>query len=168
MPRGRDTRPTSERVREGLFSALESIHGTLAGCRFLDLFAGSGAVGLEAASRGATRVVLVERAPAALTALRANVTSLALPGVDVIAEPVERLLAHPAQEPFDIVFVDPPYAEPVHAALQMLVDNQWLAEDATVVVERASRSGEPGWPTGLSEERVRRYGDSTLWYGRRP
>jgi len=168
MPRGRDTRPTSERVREGLFSALESMHRTLSGLAFLDLYAGSGAVGLEAASRGSAPVVLVERAPAALVALRSNVSTLELADVDVVADQVERLLAAPPSRTFDVVFLDPPYADPVEPALQMLVDNGWLADNATVVVERATRSGGPTWPAGLSEDRVRRYGDSTLWYGRRP
>jgi 16S rRNA (guanine966-N2)-methyltransferase len=168
MPRGRATRPTSERTREGLFSALESMYPTLAGLAFLDLYAGSGAVGLEAASRGSTPVLLVERAPVALAALRSNVSALELPGVDVIADQVERVLAAPPTRMFDVAFLDPPYADPVERALQLLVDNGWLADDAVVVVERATRSGGPTWPAGLSEDRVRRYGDSTLWYGRRP
>ena len=168
MPRGRDTRPTSERTREGLFSALEAARRTLRGCGFLDLYAGSGAVGLEAASRGSAPVLLVENASVALTALRRNVAALELADVEVVADPVERFLARSAPQQFDVVFLDPPYADPVEPDLQLLIDNGWLADDATVVVERATRSGAPTWPAGLTEDRARRYGDSTLWYGRRP
>ena len=164
MPKGRGTRPTSDRVREGLFSALG---GDLTGRSFLDLFAGSGAVGLEAASRGAAPVVLVEREARAIAAARANVAALGLPQVQVRAEAVARFLAEPATE-FDIVFLDPPYAEPVDDVLYALTERQWLAVDAVVVIERASRDGEPVWPEGLAADRSRRYGDTTLWYGRRP
>lgn len=164
MPRGRGTRPTSDRMREGLFSALG---GDLSGRSFLDLYAGSGAVGLEAASRGAARVVLVERDAAALRALRANVESLDLPQVDVRAQSVGSFLA---AEPFayDVVFLDPPYAETVEEVLIAVVANGWLAADAVVVVERSSRDAPLAWPAGIDADRSRRYGDGTLWYGRRP
>jgi 16S rRNA (guanine966-N2)-methyltransferase len=161
---GRGTRPTSERAREGLFS---SLGGDLTGRSFLDLFAGSGAVGLEAASRGAAPVVLVERDPAALTAMRANVEALGLGDITVAGQPVERLLAVAPAAPFDIVFLDPPYADPVEPVLQLLLAGSWLAAEALVVVERTSRE-DFGWPSGIAAERSRRYGDSTLWYGRRP
>jgi len=167
MPRGRDTRPTSERTREALFSTLDSMHGSLRGLAFLDLFAGSGAVGLEAASRGAGQVLLVEHAADALTALRTNVAALSLSGVEVAAEEVGRVLARGPAEPFDIVFLDPPYADPIEPVLELLVAHEWLTAESTVVVERASRSSVLQWPDGLSEDRTRRYGDSTLWYGRR-
>lgn len=167
VPRGRNTRPTSERTREALFSALESIHRSLAGLAFLDLYAGSGAVGLEAASRGARPVVLVESESAALAALRSNVTALAMPAVEVRADRVERVVGRPAERGFDIVFVDPPYVVPVEPVLELLATNGWLGPDATLVVERASRSPGPQWPAGWAEDRVRRYGDSALWYGRR-
>ncbi|MDQ1694844.1 MAG: rRNA (guanine966-N2)-methyltransferase [Frankiaceae bacterium] len=165
-PPGRTTRPTSDRTREGLFSALEARYGSLAGRSFLDLFAGSGAVGLEAASRGAM-VVLVERDPRAITALRANVAELALPGVSVRPDAVERFLETSDRFAFDVCFLDPPYADPVTRALELLVANEWLGADPTVVVERASRDPAPSWPDGLVGHRSRRYGDSTLWYGRR-
>lgn len=168
VPRGRGTRPTSERTREALFSTLEALRGSLHGAVVLDLYAGSGAVGLEAASRGAARVVLVEREADALTALRRNVAALDLPGVEVRAGAVERLLAADADLAFDVVFVDPPYAEPVDEVLGRLVDGGWLAPGATVVVERASRDRSPSWPDGLTADRARRYGEATLWYGRRP
>lgn len=164
VPRGRDTRPTSDRVREGLFSTLEAVRGPLDGAAFLDLFAGSGAVGLEAASRGAARTTLVEQAATALRVLRANVAALDLPGVEVRAETVARFLAG-SPVPHDVVFCDPPYAVDVAPYLRSLTDG-WLAAGAVVVVERAVRSAEPGWPAGLSLDRFRRYGDTVLWYGR--
>lgn len=168
VPRGRTTRPTSDRTREALFSTLEAAHGgTLAGLRVLDLYAGSGAIGLEAASRGASAVVLVEREPAALAALRANVTALGLPGVEVRPEPVERFLAAAPAEPFDVCFLDPPYADPVDGVLAQLCADGWLRPEAIVVVERATRAGDLAWPLGLEPVRSRRYGDTTLWYGRR-
>jgi 16S rRNA (guanine966-N2)-methyltransferase len=167
VPAGRGTRPTSERTREALFSTLEAIHHTLTARPFLDLFAGSGAVGLEAASRGASPVTLVESNSAALRALRGNIATLALPDVEVRAEPVERVLAQPAAIAYDVVFVDPPYAVPVEPVLQLLVSNGWVATDSTVLVERATKSSPPGWPVGWTADRSRRYGDSTLWYGRR-
>jgi 16S rRNA (guanine(966)-N(2))-methyltransferase RsmD len=165
MPRGRATRPTSERVREALFSTIAAMQP--APGAFLDLYAGSGAVGLEAASRGATSVVLVENDPAALTALRANAAELALPGVVLRAEPVERFLDTDAEAGFDVVFLDPPYVDSVDQVLQALVSNAWLAPAGVVVVERASRSSGVEWPTGITGDRSRRYGDTTLWYGRR-
>src|SRR5438270_4129113 len=91
VPPGRGTRPTSDRVREALFSALDAIRGPLDGARFLDLYAGSGAVGIEAASRGAGRVLCVERDPRALDVLRSNVRTVDV-DVEVASAPVERLL----------------------------------------------------------------------------
>jgi 16S rRNA (guanine966-N2)-methyltransferase len=149
-----------------LFSTLEAMIGSLVGRAFLDLYAGSGAVGLEAASRGASPVVLVESAPAALVAVRRNVTSLGLDTVQVRAERVERVLASPPPQPFDVVFLDPPYAHAIDGALAALVGNGWLTSEAVVVAERSSRDPVT-WPPGLAADRSRRYGDSTLWYGRR-
>jgi 16S rRNA (guanine966-N2)-methyltransferase len=164
-PSGRDTRPTSDRVREALFGAL----GGLDGLRFLDLYAGSGAIGLEAASRGAERVLLVESDPTAARAARSNIATLAAaPLVTLAVGRVEQVLAGRA-EPFDVVYADPPYAlgEPeLTAVLAALVDRGWLATGATVVLERSSRSPEPGWVPGVTGERSRRYGESVLWYGR--
>lgn len=167
MPSGRGTRPTSDRVREGLFS---SLGGVLDGKSFLDLYAGSGAVGLEAASRGAAPVVLVERDAKALGVLRVNVATLGLASVSVRGEPVASYLrrvdeSQPPQQ-FDVVFIDPPYTDPVDEVLQ-LVAERWLADDGVVVVERASRD-DFAWPGELVEDRSRHYGDTTLWYGRRP
>src|SRR3954469_9188441 len=109
MPKGQATRPTSDRVREGLFS---SLGGDLSGRSFLDLYAGSGAVGLEAASRGAAPVVLVERDDKAVRAARDNVAAIGLPDVVARADDVTRFLREPAL-PCDVVFLDPPYADSV-------------------------------------------------------
>ena len=164
-PKGRATRPTSDRVREGLFS---SLGGDLTGRGFLDLYAGSGAVGLEAASRGARPVVMVERDARAVAVLRGNTETVGFADVAVRAESVMRFLAEPVVAPFDIVFLDPPYSDPVGEVLAAVIGGGWLAGDGVVVVERASRDGAPPWPSGLVSDRSRRYGDSTLWYGRRP
>ncbi len=166
-PRGDLTRPTSDRVREALFSAWESALGSLAGVAFLDLYAGSGAVGLEAASRGAVRVTLVEQDRRTAALVRANAADLALPGVDVVCAPVARFLAG-SPSPYDVVFLDPPYALEafaVSADLTALAEGGWLAPDASVVVERSTR-GEPlTWPAGVEPGRVRSYGETALAFG---
>jgi len=165
------TRPTSDRAREALFSSLEAQLGTLAGVRFLDLYAGSGAVGLEAASRGAAVALLVESDRAAAAVLRGNVATLGLPAAAVRAGDVRAVVgATNPDPPYDVVFVDPPYAvahDDVGAVLAALDDGQWLADGAVVVVERATRSGAFPWPTEFVADRSRRYGEATLWYGRR-
>jgi 16S rRNA (guanine966-N2)-methyltransferase len=168
-PTGAQTRPTSDRVREALFSALESLT-PIDRARFADLYAGSGAVGLEAYSRGAEHVLLVESDPKAARVARGNIAALdAAPAVQLAAGRVDRVLATgPADGAYDIVFADPPYAVPgeeITAMLAALVDGGWLATDAVVVVERSSRSGEPTWPPGVTPVRTRRYGETTLWYG---
>ena len=172
VPAGRDTRPTSDRAREGLFATISSMVGSLTGKRVLDLYAGSGAVGLEALSRGAEHLLLVESAAPALRVIRANVAALGLPGVVVAADRVERLLTRgPAGDPpqrYDIVFADPPYAmadADVVKMLTALAGHGWLAEGALVVVERATRSGPLAWPDGYLPDRARRYGEATFWYG---
>lgn len=169
-PTGRDTRPTSDRVREALFGALGSRHD-LAGVRFADLYAGSGAVGLEARSRGAVEVLLVEARSLAARAIRANIAALGFDGgVRLVTRPVERVISEPADEPYDVVFADPPYSLPdstLAALLRDLVGNGWLAEAAVVVVERSSRSGEPPWPSGLAGTTQKRYGETTLHYAER-
>jgi len=160
VPPGRGTRPTAERVREALFSSL----GDLSGLRVLDLYAGTGAVGLEALSRGAAEAMLVERDARAVQVLRANAAALSLPGARIRAIGVERLLAEPPPDgPYDVVFLDPPYALALAPVLAQV--SRWVA--GRVVVERATRDGEPPWPRDIECERSRRYGDSTLWYGRR-
>lgn len=236
-PAGRRTRPTSDRVREALFSTLESLTN-LSGVRFADLYAGSGAVGLEACSRGAGQVLLVESDPVAARAARANIAALAVdPQVRLVTAPVQRVLAAgpgsagpgsggpgsggpgpggadaagtdaagtdattaslaeadaaeteragaDAAEtclgkadsggthvggPYDVVFADPPYGLPddALAALQRaLVDKGWLAPGAIVVIERSRRPPPVSWVPPLMEVRVREYGETVLWYGRR-
>ena len=166
---GRVTRPTSDRTREGLFATVEAIRGGLAGAAVLDLYAGSGAVGLEALSRGATDVILVEADPRAARVIRANVAALGLAGARVINAGVARTLAAgPAgQRPRDFVFADPPYRvddEEIRGMLAALMAG-WLAPGALVAVERATRSGAPTWPAGYEADRSRRYGEATVWYG---
>ncbi len=170
VPAGRDTRPTSDRAREGLFATISSIAGSLAGSRVLDLYAGSGAVGLEALSRGARHVLLVESGARAARVIQQNIQTLGLPGAEVIADRVERVLARgPGQGGrYDIVFADPPYAlagERVSGMLSALADRAWLAPGALVIVERATRSGPVRWPAGYAADRARRYGEATFWYG---
>jgi 16S rRNA (guanine966-N2)-methyltransferase len=170
VPAGTDTRPTSDRVREALFSSLATLT-ELDGARFADLYAGSGAVGLEAASRGAAAVLLVESAARAARTLRDNIAVLGLSDrCQLVTAPVATVLATAPAEPYDVVFADPPYAVPdgeIEAMLAGLLRHGWLAEDGVVVLERSVRSPEPRWPEGVTVERARRYGESTLWYGRR-
>ena len=161
-------RPTGDRAREGLFNSLGSLLD-LDGARVLDLYAGSGALGLEALSRGAAEVVFVESGPRVLPVLRANVASVGLPGGRVVAGSVPTVVAGPAPARFDLVLADPPYATPVEevlGVLQGLVAGRWLADDAVVVVERSSREEPWEWPTPLVGLRDRRYGEALLRYGR--
>jgi 16S rRNA (guanine966-N2)-methyltransferase len=160
-PKG--TRPTSERVREALFNALQ-VAGELEGTRVLDLYAGSGALGLEALSRGAARALFVEADRRAAEILRGNVAGIGLGG-DVRSGQVEAVVAGPAAEPFDLVLADPPYA--VDAAqlgvvLAALAAGGWVVDGALVVIERATRDGEPAWPPNFEPMRVKHYGDTAL------
>ena len=169
-PPGAGTRPTSDRVREALFSAVQAEIG-LDGARFADLYAGSGAVGLEALSRGAAHVLLVESDPRAAQVIRENIAALrAAPAARLVTGKVATVLAAgPDGGPYDAVFADPPYAvsdQEVTALLAALVDGGWLVRDALVVVERSSRTGPVTWVEGVTGERSRRYGETTLWYGR--
>jgi 16S rRNA (guanine966-N2)-methyltransferase len=180
VPSGRLTRPTSDRAREGLFGTLTAIRGSLHGARVLDLYAGSGAVGLEALSRGADRVLFVEADPGAAQVIRDNLATVGLPGGQLVTSRVERLLArgpggstpgggeHSGEPGYDVVVADPPYAvtdEDVAAMLAALRDGSWLAPGAVVAVERATRSGPVPWPPGYAADRSRRYGEGTFWYG---
>ncbi len=166
---GPGTRPTSDRVREAIFSALDA-RDSITGARVLDLYAGSGALGLEAASRGASHVMLVERSkPAAAVCSRnaAAVLRQAPDGltIEVSSQPVQAFLTSDL-ETWDIVMLDPPYdlgeLELMHA-LALLVPR--LSPDAVVMIERSSRSPEPVWPSGMSLDRRKDYGDTTLWWG---
>lgn len=168
VPAGAGTRPTADRVREALFSTVESARGGWSGARVLDLYAGSGALGLEALSRGAEVVEMVELARRALTTLRHNVMVVGLPGARVVADRVERHVTVPPGEPFDVVLLDPPYSVAdavVTEVLTHLAGRHWLDDDALVVVERSARGSPLTWPPGLEPLRERRYGETTLWYG---
>ncbi|WP_426243988.1 16S rRNA (guanine(966)-N(2))-methyltransferase RsmD [Nocardioides sp. LHG3406-4] len=168
-PRGSATRPTSDRVREALFSAIESWCGSLSGLRFLDLYAGSGAVGLEAWSRGAGVVTLVEQDRRTAALIAENARELDFARAHVVTASVATALTKMPAAPYDVAFIDPPYpleTRRVNDDLAALVAHQWLVPGAMVVVERSSR-GEPiAWPSGLVGERERRYGETMLWYGR--
>lgn len=168
------TRPTADRVREAVFSAVESTLGPLGGTHVLDLYAGSGAVGLEALSRGASSVVLVERNNAALAVLRRNVDLVGLPGARILGEPVERVVSSDGDTggPADLVYVDPPYdlpADEVERVLAGLASGR-LGDGALVLVERSRRDAGLAWPTGYEPGRTRTYGETVvhqaLWYGR--
>ena len=171
-PTGELTRPTTDRVREALFSALTSWAGTaaerpddaLAGLAFLDLYAGSGAVGLEAASRGAAPVLLVESDARTAALARRNVASLGI-GATVRLTTVETLARSSAAGAYDVVFADPPYAlasDRLDAVVADLAVHGWLAPDALLVLERSSRSPAPVWPTGVGETWDRSYGETVL------
>jgi 16S rRNA (guanine966-N2)-methyltransferase len=162
-PTGRDTRPTSDRAREGLFSTLSSLLD-LDGARVLDLYAGSGAVGLEALSRGAAGATLVEADVRAAAVIRRNAEAVGLPGARVVVDRVERFLAGD-RGTYDVVFLDPPYATADDVVARVLgAVAPRLA--GVVVVERSVRSPEPAWPEGVGRVRERRYGEGALWYGR--
>ncbi|WP_323792765.1 16S rRNA (guanine(966)-N(2))-methyltransferase RsmD [Nocardioides sp.] len=164
-PTGDQTRPTTDRVREALFSSIDAWCGTWEGLRFLDLYAGSGAVGLEAFSRGAAAVTLVEADRHTAAIVTANARTLGFPA-DVRAVSVRAALAAPPAEPYDVVFSDPPYPlsdDDLAADLDQL--QHWLAPDALVIVERGRRSPEPRWPAVVGRSRTKRYGETTLWYG---
>jgi len=159
-PRGTTTRPTSDRVREALFSSLGSIEDA----RVLDLYAGTGALSLEAISRGARDATCVERERAALTALAENVATLGVAAlVKVVSMPLERALARLSSlGPFDLVFADPPYADVDQAtdALSSLASKGVFSVDATIVLEHGSR--DTPVIRGLDEPRRRIYGSTAL------
>jgi 16S rRNA (guanine966-N2)-methyltransferase len=167
VPRGVNTRPTSDRVREALFSAVEAWCGSLSGLRFLDLYAGSGAIGLEAWSRGAGVVTLVEHDRRTAGMIATNARNLGFPRADIVTASVAITLARRPSAPYDVAFLDPPYAHAdvdVAADLAALDAQGWLVPGAMVVVERASRSAEPAWPVGFAGTRQKKYGDTALWY----
>ena len=168
-PPGAGTRPTAEKVRAALANSLQATGG-LDGARVLDLYAGSGALGLELLSRGASTAVFVEKDRAALTALRSN-AALVTQGVAVVAADVVSYLGTAGIGPFDVVLADPPYdlaQDDLLAVLGRLTRAGALAAHADVIVERGVKAGEPAWPDPLTGVRVRRYGDTLLCYGRAP
>jgi len=154
-----------------MFSTVVAILGSLTGRAVLDLYAGSGAVGLEALSRGASDVLLIEADPRAASVIRRNVAVVGLPGARLVNDKVDRALRRgPGEWPRrQLVIADPPYSmsdDELAAMLATLAERGWLAAGALVIIERDARSGAPAWPAGYSEERSRRYGETTLWYGR--
>ncbi len=171
-PPGGSTRPTTDRVREALFSAVEARIGTLADRRFLDLYAGSGAVGLEARSRGAAAVTLVEQDRPVAALIRRNARELGFSEVTVVQGSVERWAARPGGDTaYDVVFADPPYpvsADVLGGVLVMLAEHGHLAPSALLILERSRRDPGWTWPSGFREVRARRYGETMLWYGLGP
>jgi 16S rRNA (guanine966-N2)-methyltransferase len=141
------------------------------GARVLDLFAGSGAVGLEALSRGALHACLVESDRAACEIARRNIEAVGLDGAELHRRRAGAyLVGAGADEPYDLVFADPPYAfaeDHLAALLAGLAEDKWLADDAVVVVERSAHGAEPRWPGSIEPVKSKRYGEGVLWYGRR-
>jgi 16S rRNA (guanine966-N2)-methyltransferase len=170
-PKGLDTRPTSDRVRQALFNVLE--HGTphveFEGCRVLDLFAGSGALGIEALSRGAKFALFIEDSADARAAIRRNVEALKLIGVSKIFRRDAATLgpAH-ALQPFDLIFCDPPYGKGLgEKALQSAIEGRWVAEDAVAVLEE--RAGlEIRLPAPFEVIDIRDYSDTQIVIGKSP
>jgi 16S rRNA (guanine966-N2)-methyltransferase len=163
-PRGRSTRPTSDRVREALFSML----GDVTGAEVLDLYAGTGALGIEALSRGARRAVFVESARPALSALRDNLASLDLAGLcRVLGQPVAKAVAelHEAG-PFDLIFLDPPYAALPEASSVLSRLPELVSAGGRVILEHSSRAASPSVP-GLARCFTRTYGDTAITLYRR-
>lgn len=165
-PKGMGTRPTTDRVREALFNALASRLGNdLEGGAVLDAFAGSGALGLEALSRGVARAVFVERERGALAALRANVTSLGAEARSkIVAGDLFALAGRGVGGPFSLILLDPPYtldAAAVGAALAALAGAGAVEDGATVTWEHAAGS-EPAWPGGYVLDARKRYGSTEI------
>ena len=175
MPSGRNTRPTTDRVREAVFSAVTAWAGTaarppeqaLAGLAFCDLYAGSGAVGLEAASRGAHPVLLVEQDRSTADHIRRNAAQLGLTAAIRLGN-VRAVLGRPAESRFDVVFADPPYdlqTTTLEAQLADLHAHGWLNTSALVMLERSRRSPAPVWPAAVTTTWSRAYGDTTVYFG---
>ncbi|MDO3337330.1 RNA methyltransferase, RsmD family [Mycobacteroides abscessus subsp. abscessus] len=162
-PKG--TRPTTDRVREALFSMLEA-RLDFEGIAVLDLFAGSGALGLEALSRGAQHVTFVESNAAASRVISANIATVGLPGAVLRQCPVSTFLSMSPDRAYDLVLADPPYsvsAEEVSALLSRLTDH-WVTDEALVVLERDASGPEAVWPDGW-ELISRKYGGTRLELG---
>lgn len=165
------TRPTSDRAREAIFSSLISEFGEFAGLNFLDLFAGSGAIGLEALSRGATLVHAVEKDFGAQRTITANfeIVAAAKPvgKFHLYSMSAEHFVRDTAKLNYQIVYIDPPYSYSNSDLERILNDlhlGNFLSEDALIVVERTSRSIEPNWPIGYELARSKNYGQATIYY----
>jgi 16S rRNA (guanine966-N2)-methyltransferase len=167
-PKGDGTRPTSDRVREAMFSSVESELGGLEGRRVLDLFAGSGALGLEALSRGAGHADLVESDRNAASIIARNIEQLGAMAAQLHRTTVERFVGNLPPEPYDLVLLDPPYAlstDEVGVLLTAVVQAAALDPDGIVVVERSKRTPF-AWPDAVTALRDKAYGETHLWYGR--
>ncbi len=168
-PPGQRVRPTTDRVKESVFSALGPER--LAGARILDLYAGTGALALEALSRGGRSAVLVERDPGAGRAIVANLDHTGMAGRAVLRRgDVGAVLAQPASEAFDLVFMDPPYDLPddeLDRVIRLVVESGWASPTATLVVERAGGGGVPSWPPGWRSTWERCYGDTLVLFAQR-
>ena len=175
VPR-RGTRPTSDRVRESMFSTIDAYLG-----RFgqewgqidaLDLYAGTGALGLEALSRGANRVVLVEKDRAAASIIKGNIDTVGLPGAEIMIADATKLSGRLRNDPFDLVFVDPPYIVSAAVISEILgaglCPAGLLEPEALVMVERPNGEGTSPFPTLWEVMQQRRHGDTMLWYGHLP
>ena len=170
-PKGDLTRPTTDRVREALFSALTARGAMHAGVRVLDLYAGTGAISFEAISRGAASAVLVDKDRAAATAIRANATELGVAAhIQLLQVPVEKALAMLGKKDpptLHLVFVDPPYARVTSPELlgELATCVPLLTDDGMLVLEHGKRDPAPQVP-GLSWEETREYGDTHVSLGR--
>lgn len=166
------TRPTSDRAREGLFSSLTSEFGSFEGLRVLDLFGGSGAIGLESLSRGATLVHVVEKDEAAIRTINTNYEIIKKSNptgkFQLFGMSAEKFLDNPAKEKYHLVYIDPPYDysnQAVEDILSKLHDNEFLNSDAFVAVERTKRGIQFIWPDAFTPARERNYGQATIYYG---
>lgn len=155
-----------------MFSSWQSAMGTLTGARIADLYAGSGAVGLEALSRGAGHVLLVENDRKAVEVIKSNITTVGLAGAHLRAGDVVRTVQSAPTSPYDLIFLDPPYeldSLVLEGILVDVVEHGWLAHNAMVVIERAARNTGLIWPDGFVVSDPRTYGDTSLvtgfWYG---
>jgi len=164
-PPGLHTRPTADRVREAMFSVLA---GYMAGARVLDAFAGSGALGLEALSRGAASALFIERDTAAQKALRRNIENCRLPGAEILCGDAARLMRALPPRQFDMVFLDPPYNQGLmNTALSIIISADLLACDGLVVAESAAKNSEFVLPPQLESFKYSVYGDTALYYCRK-
>jgi 16S rRNA (guanine966-N2)-methyltransferase len=169
-PKGQDIRPTSDRVRESLFNILA--HGIgieIAGARVLDLFAGTGALGLEAMSRGASFALFVEESAEARGLIRRNVEAFGLMGATkIFRRDATHLGEIGGMAPFDLVFADPPYGRNLgERALTSAVEGRWLAPGAIAVVEESAQTEFPP-PAGFTLLDSRAYGGTAIYFLRGP
>ncbi len=172
MPQ-RGTRPTTDRVREALFNVLAA-RLEFDGLAVLDLFAGSGALGLEALSRGAQRALFVDSDARAAAIITENARTLGFPGATVRRGAVDAVVTAGTSLPVDLVFADPPYElanSAVESVLAALTDHGWVTEGTIAVIERPAAAAALDWPAGWERLRERRYGDTRVelaCYGRHP